>query len=155
MPVRLKIKEKPQNKKFMEFLAMPKQTIKVGTNINYEVNDDFDGYELSNVLENGSSRGVPGWHYNEKAFEKFKPTGETLFKTGVNDILNGSWDINLLLNKIGIEAATQYKNMIEEIKSPANAQATIDKKGFDDPMIETGFFKFNISAEINGSKNVR
>ena len=60
-----------------------------------------------------------------------------------------------MLNKIGIEAATQYKNMIEEIKSPANAQKTIDKKGFDNPMIETGFFKFNISAEINGGRNVR
>lgn len=159
MPVRLKIKEKPKNKKFTEFLAMPKQTIKVGTNINYEVDEaynDFDGYDLSNVLENGSvMRNIPGWHYNEKAFEKFKPTGETLFKTGVNDIINGSWDINLLLNKIGIEAATQYKNMIEEIKSPANAQKTIDKKGFDNPMIETGFFKFNISAEINGDRNVR
>ena len=156
MPVRLKIKEKPQNKKFMEFLAMPKQTIKVGTNINYEVNDGFDGYELSNVLESGSvKRKIPGWHYNEEAFEKFKPTGETLFKTGINDIINGSWDINLLLNKIGIEAATQYKNMIEEIKSPSNSLYTVLKKGFDNPMIETGFFKFNISAEINGSKNVR
>lgn len=155
MPVRLKIKEKPQNKKFMEFLAMPKQTIKVGTNINYGVNGDFDAYGLSNVLENGSSRGVPGWHYNEKAFEKFKPTGETLFKTGVNDIINGSWDISLLLNKIGIEAATQYKNMIEEIKSPSNSLYTIQKKGFDNPMIETGMFKFNISAQINGGRNVR
>ena len=155
MPVRLKIKEKPQNKKFMEFLAMPKQTIKVGTNINYGVNGNFDAYGLSNVLESGSSRGVPGWHYNEKAFEKFKPTGETLFKTGVNDIINGSWDINLLLNKIGIEAATQYKNMIESIKSPSNSLYTIQKKGFDNPMIETGFFKFNISAQINGGRNVR
>ena len=155
MPVRLKIKEKPQNKKFMAFLALPKQTIKVGTNINYGVNGNFDAYGLSNVLESGSSRGVPGWHYNEKAFEKFKPTGETLFKTGVNDILNGSWDINLLLNKIGIEASTQYKNMIEEIKSPSNSLYTVLKKGFDNPLIETGFFKFNISAEINGSKNVR
>lgn len=155
MPVRLKIKEKPQNRKFMEFLAMPKQTIKVGTNINYGVNGDFDAYGLSNVLENGSSRGVPGWHYNEKAFEKFKPTGETLFKTGVNDIINGSWDISLLLNKIGIEAATQYKNMIEEIKSPSNSLYTIQKKGFDNPMIETGMFKFNISAQINGGRNVR
>lgn len=119
------------------------------------MNGNFDAYGLSNVLESGSSRGVPGWHYNEKAFEKFKPTGETLFKTGVNDIINGSWDINLLLNKIGIEAATQYKNMIESIKSPSNSLYTIQKKGFDNPMIETGFFKFNISAEINGSKNVR
>lgn len=155
MPVRLKIKEKPQNKKFMAFLALPKQTIKVGTNINYGVNGNFDAYGLSNVLENGSSRGVPGWHYNEKAFEKFKPTGETLFKTGVNDILNGNWDINLLLNKIGIEAATQYKNIIEEIKSPSNAPATIKKKGFNNPMIEMGMFKFNISAQINGGRNVR
>lgn len=155
MPVRLKIKEKPKNKKFMEFLAMPKQTIKVGTNINYGVNGNFDAYGLSNVLESGSSRGVPGWYYNEKAFEKFKPTGERLFKTGINNIIKGGWNIDSMLNQIGTEAATQYKNIIEEIKSPSNAPATINKKGFDNPMIETGFFKFNISAQINGNRNVR
>lgn len=155
MPVRLKIKEKPQNKKFMEFLALPKQTIKVGTNINYEVDGNFDAYELSNVLESGSSKGIPGWHYNEKAFEEFKPTGERLFKTGVNNIIKGGWNIDSLLNQIGIEAATQYKNMIESIKSPSNSLYTVLKKGFDNPMIETGMFKFNISAQINGGKNVR
>lgn len=155
MPVRLKIKEKPQNKKFMEFLAMPKQTIKVGTNINYGVNGNFDAYGLSNVLESGSSKGIPGWHYNEKAFEEFKPTGERLFKTGVNNIIKGGWNIDSLLNQIGIEAATQYKNMIESIKSPSNSLYTIQKKGFDNPMIETGMFKFNISAQINGGRNVR
>ena len=155
MPVRLKIKEKPQNKKFMEFLALPKQTIKVGTNINYEVDGNFDAYELSNVLESGSSKGIPGWHYNEKAFEEFKPTGERLFKTGVNNIIKGGWNIDSMLNQIGIEAATQYKNMIESIKSPSNSLYTVLKKGFDNPMIETGMFKFNISAQINGGKNVR
>ena len=60
-----------------------------------------------------------------------------------------------MLNQIGIEAATQYKNIIEEIKSPSKAPATIKKKGFNNPMIETGFFKFNISAQINGGRNVR
>lgn len=155
MPVRLKIKEKPQNKKFMEFLALPKQTIKVGTNINYEVDGNFDAYELSNVLESGSSKGIPGWHYNEKAFEEFKPTGERLFKTGVNNIIKGGWNIDSMLNQIGVEAATQYKNMIESIKSPSNSLYTVLKKGFDNPMIETGMFKFNISAQINGGKNVR
>ena len=44
--------------------------------------------------------------------------------------------------------------MIERIKSPPNSPVTIARKGFNNPMIETGHFKSNIAAKINGGRIV-
>lgn len=134
---------------------MNKQKIEVGTVTNYSVKGDFDVLALSNVLDKGSGkRKIPGWNYNQKAFEKFKPTAARYFKEGVAKIINGNFSAEAMTNKIGIEASTKYKAMIERIKSPANSPATVKKKGFDNPMIETGHFKNNIAAKINGGRIV-
>ena len=76
------------------------------------------------------------------------------FKEGVAKIINGSFSIEAMTNKIGTEASTKYKAMIERIKSPANSPVTIMRKGFNNPMIETGRFKSNIAAKINGGRIV-
>ncbi|BBM55975.1 hypothetical protein JMUB3936_p1047 (plasmid) [Leptotrichia wadei] len=38
------------------------------------------------------------------------------FKEGVARIINGSFDVAAMTNKIGTEASTRYKSMIERIK---------------------------------------
>ena len=133
---------------------MNRQKIEVGTVTNYSVKGGFNAFGLSNVLDTGSSRGVSGWNYNQKAFEQFKPMAARYFKEGVAKIINGSFSVEAMTNKIGTEASTKYKAMIERIKSPANSPATIKKKGFNNPMIETGHFKSNIAAKINGGRIV-
>lgn len=161
MPVKVKITEKRNTPKLKAILNMPKMSIRVGTNTNYGVSNSFDVFGLSDVLENGANAGrngsvhIPGWKYNEKAFEKFKPKAKDLYLQGVHRVINGRFTIDGMLNQIGIEAAEGYKQTVEEIKSPANAPATIAKKGFNNPMIDTGYFKFNISAQINGGRVVR
>lgn len=133
---------------------MNPQKIEVGTVTNYSVKGGFDAFGLSNVLDSGSSRGVPGWNYNQKAFEQFNPMAARYFKEGVARIINGSFDVAAMANKIGTEASTRYKSMIERIKSPPNSPVTITRKGFNNPMIETGHFKSNIAAKINGGRIV-
>lgn len=133
---------------------MNPQKIEVGTVTNYSVKGGFDAFGLSNVLDSGSSRGVPGWNYNQKAFEQFNPKAARYFKEGVARIINGSFDVAAMTNKIGTEASTRYKSMIERIKSPPNSPVTIARKGFNNPMIETGHFKSNIAAKINGGRIV-
>ena len=110
---------------------MNRQKIEVGTVTNYSVRGGFNAFGLSNVLDTGSSRGVPGWNYNQKAFEQFKPMAARYFKEGVAKIINGSFSVEAMTNKIGTEASTKYK-----------------------AMIETGHFKSNIAAKINGGRIV-
>lgn len=139
---------------------MNPQKIEVGTVTNYGIKGEFDANELSNVLEFGANAGkdkeskIPGWKYNDKAFKKTKRKTKKKFLQGISGIINGNLTIDAMINKIGIEASTEYKEMIEEIKSPANSPATIRKKGFDNPMIETGHFKSNIAAKINKGRIV-
>lgn len=133
---------------------MNPQRIEVGTVTNYSIKGGFNSFGLSNVLDSGSSRGVPGWNYNQKAFEQFKPMAARYFKEGVAKIINGSFSIDAMTNKIGIEASSEYKKIIEQIKSPHNSEYTIKMKGFDNPMIWTGHFKSNIAAKINGGRIV-
>ena len=132
---------------------MNKQRIEVGTVTDYAIRN-FSVFGLSHVLDRGSSRGVPGWNYNEKALEYFQERGKVLFLKGVNGIVKSGWSISAMTNQIGIEAATRYKATIESIKSPPNAPSTIARKGFNNPMIETGRFKANIAARINGGRVV-
>ena len=153
MPVKLRVKQKRNNQKFMELLAMNRQKIEVGTVTDYAIRN-FSAFGLSHVLDSGSSRGVPGWNYNEKALKDFRERGRTLFLKGVNGIVKGGWSVSAMTNQIGIEAAARYKAKIESIKSPPNAPSTIARKGFNNPMIETGRFKANIAARINGGRVV-
>jgi len=148
------IEERKLNIEIEKLRAMNRQKIEVGTVTNYSVKGGFNAFGLSNVLDTGSGRGVPGWNYNQKAFEQFKPMAARYFKEGVAKIINGSFSVEAMTNKIGTEASTKYKAMIERIKSPANSPATSKKKGFNNPMIETGHFKSNIAAKINGGRIV-
>ncbi len=58
------------------------------------------------------------------------------------------------MNYIGIQASNEYKDIIIGIKTPSNSLSTILKKGFNDPLIDSGKFVSNISAQINGGRIV-
>lgn len=159
MAVKVKIKEKKNTKNFMGLLSMNRQKIEVGTVTNYSIGK-FNIFGLSEVLDKGGSAGrnrsvhISGWGYNEKAFNEFKPMAKKLFLKGVKKIVAGKWSVSAMTNEIGIKACTKYKSKIEAIKSPPNAPSTIARKGFNNPMIETGKFKLNIAAKINGNRIV-
>lgn len=139
---------------------MNKQTIEVGTVSNYKIKR-FDAFSLSYVLEEGTNNAgkngsvdIPGWHYNTKALEKFKNRGKVMFKKGIKDIINGETNVLGMINTVAIESSSKYKDVIIKTKSPRNAKSTIERKGFNDPMVDTGKFVMNIGARINKSRIV-
>ena len=52
---------------------------------------------------------------------------------------------------IGSDINQMHMKMIEAFSSPGNAQATIDDKGFDNPLINTGFLARSMFYSINGN----
>lgn len=52
------------------------------------------------------------------------------------------------LNSFGFLAKTLIENKIKSLQSPANAQSTIDKKGFNNPLIDTRYLLENITFKI-------
>ena len=63
-------------------------------------------------------------------------------------ISNKDYNVLSKLLKIGIDAKIAIKKTIITMKTPANAPTTIRNKGFDDPLIETGYMKSKISSEV-------
>lgn len=53
-------------------------------------------------------------------------------------------DLNRTLNKIGTDGVARFKKFISSYVPPANAPATVRKKGFDFPLIETGRYVASI-----------
>ena len=54
------------------------------------------------------------------------------------------------LKKAALKGAGILKETIEGIKSPGNKESTIKKKGFDNPMVDSGKFKKAASGKVNG-----
>lgn len=105
-------------------------------------------FELANWLEFGTDR-APGWHYNNLAKEK---AGKYVSKK-ILDMANlylKEGEIGGYVTALGYTLVRDYIKNIEDIKIPHNSPATIAKKGFDDPLIETGEFKTKPRARKDG-----
>lgn len=63
-------------------------------------------------------------------------------------ISNGNYNVDKKLKLIGSEQEAAVKKTISDLKYPPNAPYTIRKKGFDNPLIETGEMRNKISSEL-------
>jgi hypothetical protein len=60
----------------------------------------------------------------------------------------GQLDPRLFLLQIAKEGEKIVRQRIIDLKEPPNAPRTIKKKGFDDPLIETGFMRDSVTSVI-------
>lgn len=51
-------------------------------------------------------------------------------------------------DKVGAKAVEIVKETITQLSSPANAPSTVDRKGFNDPLVETGSLRDSIKHEV-------
>ena len=106
---------------------------------------------LANIFEDGGGRwgNTPSWSPLETATPKIAEAGRDIVKQEVAQmILNGK---DNALKKVALKGAEILKETIEDIKSPGNKESTIKKKGFDNPMVDTGKFKKAASGKVNGT----
>lgn len=58
------------------------------------------------------------------------------------------YDVELALARMGEGIAGQLRQSIVDTNTPENAPATIAKKGFDDPLVETGHMLASVDKEV-------
>ena len=73
--------------------------------------------------------------------------GNTLAKS-IKRFLNRTEIVQGVWTAAGIKLARDMKLVITEFSSPANAPFTIAKKGFDNPLIETGHMRDSVEHRI-------
>lgn len=61
---------------------------------------------------------------------------------------NRNYNVKGKLKLIGIEQENETKKTITEMKTPANKESTIKKKGSSHPLIDTGELRMKISSEV-------
>ncbi|QGH75045.1 hypothetical protein RostovM3_00035 [Vibrio phage Rostov M3] len=49
---------------------------------------------------------------------------------------------------MGVVAVAGVQNYIDELRSPANAPSTVERKGADNPLVDTGEMKQSVTYNI-------
>ena len=59
------------------------------------------------------------------------------------------YDVNLTLQRTGAAIRGQLQQSIRDTNSPPNAPYTIEKKGFNNPLLDTGHMLNSVDYEVN------
>ena len=112
--------------------------------------DDDDGTPVATVAavnEFGSRQAnIPERPFFRQAIAKMED--------GVPAIIRGRIDPqrmvidDRLANQVGAYAAGQVRERITDLREPSNSPATIEAKGSDNPLIDTGFMRQSATWEV-------
>lgn len=98
----------------------------------------------------GTSRGIPSRPFLLNAMRKNRKKYLTAMKTSAAKILRGETLVVTIVRKLGILAQGDVQNEITNLRSPANARATIVAKGSSNPLIDTGEMRKAVTYKVDG-----
>jgi hypothetical protein len=76
------------------------------------------------------------------------PRYRDILRKGLKQITVGQLQPNQVLGILGVAAVADVQAKIVAVNSPANAPATVDRKGSSSPLIDIGALRQHISWEI-------
>ena len=98
----------------------------------------------------GSADGqIPARPFLQPAVEEGAPVYRRLAEIMLPKVLSGEMEMQTLLEQMGMLAEGHVKQKITDLRTPPNAQSTIDKKGSDNPLIDTGALRQSIRYVID------
>ena len=112
--------------------------------------DGFPYVDLANIFENGGGKydNIPAYAPVKKTTSKIDKKIESILNKRLIVFLQQG-NLNVINQELGSLIGRELKKMISSIKSPANRQATIERKGYNDPMVHTGEFMRAVGYKIN------
>jgi len=98
----------------------------------------------------GSADGrIPARPFLAPAVENGAPEYRRLAEVMLPKVMSGEMEMQTLLAQMGQLAEGHVKQQITDLRTPPNAQSTIDKKGSDNPLIDTGALRQSIRYVID------
>ena len=73
---------------------------------------------------------------------------EPILKKVIKAVNNDKAKLKNEFEKVGLLAEAIVKKYIVQLKSPPNAQSTIDAKGADNPLVDTNLMKNSITSQV-------
>ena len=84
-----------------------------------------------------------------------RPWLDTGFDSGIQEyqqIIEGAVeagdDLEMAMNQVGVVAVGKVQEYITQLKSPPNAQSTINRKKSSNPLIDTGAMRSSVSYQL-------
>lgn len=84
--------------------------------------------------------------------EENKTKYQYKIRDSLNKIIEGKSLTVRELKKLGFTVETDIKKKIKSLSTPANAPATIKKKGANNPLIDTGRTRNSVSSEVRNKR---
>lgn len=112
-------------------------------------NDPFTLPEIGAVNEFGTADGhTPARPFMRTAFDENVTKYNTIIKTLLTKVIDGELRPLQMIDQVGILMVGDIKKKITDIRTPPNAQSTIDTKGFNNPLIRTGLMRNSVKHKI-------
>lgn len=131
------------------------QRVLVGVPIGAGEYEDGVNYATIMAVNNfGSADGhIPARPVLQPAVEEGAPVYRRLAEVMLPKVLSGDMEMRVLLEQMGSLAEGHVKQYMTDLRTPPNAQSTIDKKGSDNPLIDTGALRQSIRYVIDDSND--
>ena len=150
------IKGGEQLQKFLAKVAKQKARVDVGFFPDAKYPDGTQVAEVAiyneyGTLTKGKKEHIPPRPFMQPTFNAQKAKWMDILAKSINN-QQENIDVKKALNIVGIVAQDDVKASIDEWAkngNPRNEQATIAKKGFDSPLIETGHMRDSVHYKVN------
>lgn len=117
-----------------------------------EYEDGVNYATIMAVNNFGSADGsIPARPVLQPAVEEGAPVYRRLAEVMLPRVLSGDMEMRVLLEQMGSLAEGHVKQYMTDLRTPPNAQSTVDKKGSDNPLIDTGALRQSIRYVIDDS----
>jgi len=101
--------------------------------------------------EFGTSR-IPERSFLRSTLSENEGKYSALMEKAVKAVADGKLTLERAANLIGLEMVGDVQEKITTLSTPPNAPSTIKKKGFNNPLIETGHLRTQISHKLRKSE---
>ncbi len=112
------------------------------------VESDATLAEVAYYNEYGTSRGIPERPFIRTTADENRKAYAARMQKEVQAIFAGRSNVRNALERVGALAQGHVRKKIRNLKTPANAPATIAAKGSSNPLIDTGTLLRSIDFEV-------
>lgn len=95
-----------------------------------------------------SQEGIPERPFLRPTLKDNKEKYRKAIASGAARAIKGTTEWNTELGKIGLRVSTDIKLKMRDVREPANSDATIEKKGSSNPLIDTSLLRQSITWEV-------
>ena len=147
--MKVEIKESKSLQKEMKKLIKKSKTLKVGFFKNAKYPDGTNVADVAYWNEYGTSTS-PARPFFRTAIRKNSKKWVENFK---KDIEHFDFDYDKALSLLGVDASNDIRESIIDWSEPANSPATIKRKGFNDPLVETHNMEKSVNWELDNESS--